>query len=710
MVPDSDDSRPTQLSDLSIKRDYRSTDNPLETFYVPCLQQAVQYDRAAGFFDSRSLALGAHGIAGLIANGGRMRLLTSPRFTDDDLEALADATDDEVESIIGTSLQRGLDADEFAEHLQNDRFQCLAWMVKEGLLEIRVAVMPEDPKRNPYRMYHEKIGLMRDSVGDEIAFTGSINETAAGWTENYESFDVYRSWCGEQDRINDKRDAFDTLWLNDDPKVNVRELPETVESAIIKQSPETIDGKPALDLFFTEEGGVTAKEEGSTFELWEHQKEAIDWWKEHNHQGVFAMATGTGKTFTALRAARLQADTRLTIVIVPTQILIDQWAEEIRSVFGDSTLLLECTGENNWRKEIFSIVDVFREGSLTAVTNLPRAVLLTTPHTASSEAFQRAVRHIDPLRLQMIIDEVHNCGAPTFQKVFEIDAGRRIGLSATPNRKWDEEGTKSIYDYFGGQDPFRFETSEAIENGYLSPYEYHPLICELAPEEYEDFQRLTNEIQQTSAIIQSSSSVDREVFQKQERLLRERARIKKAARKKPDRFGRFLDTEHPTPAIVFCEDTEQLDAVKEELEKRGLRYGTYISSQKDEQRVSFHKFRTGAIDYLLAIRCLDEGVDVPDCPTAVLIASSTNERQFVQRRGRVLRISPKKEKAKIYDMFVLPGVQAAADDDAAKTLIKQELERAKLLMEPSLNRDKTEQQLAEELDTYNKELSYLAYT
>ena len=245
----------------------------------------------------------------------------------------------------------------------------------------------------------------------------------------------------------------------------------------------------------------------------------------------------------------------------------------------------------------------------------------------------------------MIVDEVHNCGAPTFQSVFEIDAGRRIGLSATPDRKWDEEGTQTIYQYFGGQEPFRFETAEAIKNGYLSPYEYYPLLRELTPEEYEEYQEMTTEVQRISAIIQNSKSVDEDLLQKQERLLRDRARIKKAAKAKPQRFGAFLDTDHPTPAIVFCEDTEQLELIREQLEERELRYGVYISSRKDEQGVAFHKFRTGAIDYLLAIRCLDEGVDVPDCPTAVLIASSTNERQFVQRRGRVLRKSAQKRES-----------------------------------------------------------------
>ena len=181
------------LSELSLQRSYRSSDDPLNTFYVPCLSRATSYDRAAGFFDSKSLAIGARGISGLIENGGTMRLLTSPRFTDDDLQAIRSALDGELDETNGSleqsfdstmtsALRRGLEAGEYAEHLEEDRFKFLAWMLKEDLLELRVAFMPEDPEMNPYRMYHEKIGIIEDAHDNEVAFTGSINETAAGWT------------------------------------------------------------------------------------------------------------------------------------------------------------------------------------------------------------------------------------------------------------------------------------------------------------------------------------------------------------------------------------------------------------------------------------------------------------------------------------------------------------------------------------------------
>jgi hypothetical protein len=352
------------LRGLDLARSYRSSDDPLNSFYIPCLSRSTKYDRAAGYFDSRSLSLGAHGIAQLIKNEGRVRLLTSPRFSEKDLEALLETeSDNEQFEILESALHRGLEAKEFAEYLEKNRFKCLAWMVDEGYLDIKVAFMPNDPRCNPYRLYHEKIGLFEDKIGDQVAFTGSINETAAGWTENYESFDVYCSWRGEEERVADKKNDFERLWRNNDPKVIVRKLPDTVEKTITSQSPDTIDGLPALELFFNEEGGLTEEEKGSDVELWDHQKEAINWWKRNDYKGLFAMATGTGKTFTALRAARLEADTRLTIVVVPTKILLNQWRDEITDVFGEAANILECSGGTNWRKEIFPIVDMFREGS-----------------------------------------------------------------------------------------------------------------------------------------------------------------------------------------------------------------------------------------------------------------------------------------------------------------------------------------------------------
>jgi superfamily II DNA or RNA helicase len=710
---DAPDDSYTGLRAIAIQEEYRTGDDPLSEFYIPTLRQATTYKRAAGFFDSKSLQHAAQGIAGFIANGGTMQLITSPRLQDGDIKALTQATNDPPESLLADRLNAALFEGDYLEFINTDRFKCLAWMVAEGHLEIKIAYLNDTHTHNPFSFYHEKLGLLGDSDGNRIAFSGSLNETAAGWTDNYESFDVYRSWVpGDASRVENKETAFQHLWNNNDPRVTVRDLPDAIQTGLEEHSPDTIDGLPALDMFFSEEStdGSPTVSTNDDIELWEHQQAAIDWWRNHDYHGLFAMATGAGKTLTALRAARLQADVRLTVIVVPSKVLLNQWHDEIQSVFGDNLDIQVCSGDTDWKGNITSLVDPFRVGSLDAIHDLPRAVILTTIHTGSSDTFRKYLSHIPPERLQLIVDEVHRAGAPTFQSIFEINAGRRIGLSATPDRQWDEEGTETIYNYFGGHDPFQFTTREAIENGYLTEYEYHPIICELSPAEFEEYAKLSAEIEQLAAQINTSKNIDEGTLDRQEHLLRQRADIKKTASKKPSEFEAFLHTDHPKPALVFCEDTEQIEALEQRLKDQpGIDYAVYTSTRPNEQADAFYRFENDLIDYLLAIKCLDEGVDVPDCSTAVIIASSRNEREFIQRRGRVLRQTDAVDRAQIYDMIVLPGLGAPPDDDRARTLVKQELERAKVLMEAAENRDAVEQRLAKELDTYGQSFSHLAY-
>jgi superfamily II DNA or RNA helicase len=647
-----------------------------------------------------------------------MRLITSYQFGENDLATLRACTTASDESeVLEEILLEEMSVKDFTEYVTSERFRCLAWMLEQGYLDIRIAYMKEDTAGDASK-YHEKIGLFTDPSGNQVAFTGSINETAGGWQGNFESFDVYRSWVSaEEQRVVNKRAHFERLWKNKHPTVTVRRLPEAVETGLTKWSPGTQNEVPDLEPFQESSSSrpdhdvvLDRKEPTDEIELWKHQREAIKWWEDHDYAGIFAMATGTGKTLTALRAARTGADTRLTVIVVPKNVLLDQWRESVLDVFGPDTEVLECSGRTQWRKEISTLVDPYRVGNETTLKDLPYGMLLTTPHTGSSDPFQMALEGVPPERLQLIADEVHNYGAPTFQRIFNLDAGRRIGLSATPQRQWDEEGTELIFDYFGGHDPFRFSTEDAIANGYLSEYEYHPITCELKPYEYEDYLKLTMEIEQLAAQSNNESNNSDRVQEQFERLLRERAAIKKKAETKPDRFADLLDQGVPTPAIIFCEDTEQLEEIEAMLKAREPEnFNVYVSARADEQEHALYNFREGRIDYLLAIDCLDEGLDVPDATSAVIISSDRNERQFIQRRGRVLRLGEHKDQAIIYDILVLPGVAAGYGDERALRLLKQELERAKILMAHADNRDECEQELADALESYGKGYRALAY-
>ena len=702
------------LQSLSLKVSYNSGDyDLLNEFYIPCLKHANRYDRAAGYFDSKSLTLAAQGISELILNDGRMRLIASPRLSPQDIEVLEKiANDEEVDreesDVIESALHQGTSAEQFSDFLERDRFKCMAWMLEEGLLDIRIAYLRDADESNPFSHYHEKIGVFTDRFGNKAAFSGSINETELGWTDNYESFNVYPNWRTGLDMLaSEKQEHFQKLWDNEDPRVIVKELPEAVQKGLEEHSPGTVNGKPELERFQEDDaiGSTAAKEQD--IPLWEHQQEAIDAWISNNYRGIFAMATGTGKTWAAISAANLDADNRLTLVVVPGSTLLNQWRDNIEELIPDADVVV-CSSDTKWDKRILDVTSPYKLGEPKFIQDKPNQFVVTTIQTAIGEAFQSFVRDISPDYIQVVADEVHRYGADTFQRLFEIDAGRRVGLSATPKRRFDDKGNEEIINYFDDI-IFRFETAEAIQNGYLSEYNYHPLICELDSEEYEQYKKYSQMIATVHQNLKSGNVNNRrELKEKDKRLKRDRAKILKKAESKPGRFGRFLETEHPTPAIIFCEDNDQVEHIKEHLDSKGKDYATYVSEMEDKKRASsFYKFREGIVDYLLAINCLDEGVDVPDCPTAIIISSSSNERQFIQRRGRVLRKSEDESTARIYDMITLPGLSAERGDQSARRFIETELNRAKVLMKAAENKEEVRLSLREELQPYG--FGHLAY-
>ncbi len=700
------------LRSLSLQNSYRSgNDDILNDFYIPCLKNANQYDRAAGYFDSKSLVLAAQGISKLVLNDGKMRLIVSPRLKPEDIKVLEQASEPESdldeEEVIENALHRGLSAEQFEDYLKRDRFKCLAWMLDEEMLEIRIAYMTDADDLNPFSHYHEKLGVFSDEHGNHVAFFGSINETELAWTDNFESFDVYTNWWPGLDmRTSEKQESFNKLWNNKESRVTVKELPDAVESGLKEHSPETVNGRPDLELFNKDETGESEEEE---IPLWEHQEQSIDEWIANDYRGIFALATGTGKTRAAIAAANLDADNRVTLVIVPTTTLLNQWKEDIEELIHNVDILV-CSGETDWRQEMLSLVNPYRTNSDDLIQDRPKQFILTTVHTAVGDAFRSFLRGVPSDRLQIIADEVHRYGANTFSQLFDINAGRRIGLSATPERRFDDTGNRKIMNYFDDI-IFRFETAEAIENGYLSNYDYYPIICELNGEEYEKYKSYSQQIGQVSNELNSDNprkSVQN-LRKKLERLSRDRAKILKKAENKPHRFGRFLDTYHPTPSIIFCEDNQQVDEIKDQLNRKKGEdsYAVFVSDMDDDKKASaFYQFNNGRVDYLLAINCLDEGVDVPDCPTAIIIASSSNERQFIQRRGRVLRKSEDKSRASVYDMITLPGLISEQGDNTAREFVKKELHRSRVLMDSADNQEEIRQELREQLEPYG--LGHLA--
>jgi DNA phosphorothioation system restriction enzyme len=435
----------------------------------------------------------------------------------------------------------------------------------------------------------------------------------------------------------------------------------------------------------------------------EYQQQAVQAWMANQGQGILNMATGTGKTITSLVAAselaELQDDRLSLIVAAPYQHLVDQWVEEIRN-FGVEPIRA-YQSRHSWTDDVTSTVTEFKTH---ARDTLP---IVTTHQTFATDHFQKIIRQVDGARTLLIVDEVHHMGAPHLRESLPSRIRARLGLSATPERWYDEEGTNALEEYFTNGVVFEYGLKEAIANGYLCEYYYVPHVIHLTDEETEDYLALSRAIGKLAAKASGNiGDADQQGDERLKQLLFKRARLIGAAENKLHKLRDLLertgiDDLHHT--LVYCGDGQvgqegdetkrQLRAVTELLgNELGIKAHqfTYEEDQETRERL-LTDFDDGTIDALVAIRCLDEGVDVPATQTAFILASSTNPRQFIQRRGRILRTHPGKRNAVIHDFIVAPpaAVRADAKDDSEfnmeRNLIQKELKRVSMFAENAKN-------------------------
>ncbi len=641
-----------------LKRSYRTgRDHVVPDFYIPCFKESVSYDRAVGYFTSASLSLAARGVVHMvIRNKGKMRLVASPDLTDEDIASLRIPDADQVElfkRIAGRSMQ------DLVSKVEADCMSALAWMVSEGMLEIRLAY----PKSGR-GIFHEKIGVFRDGK-NAVAFTGSINETAGGLVNNHESIDCYGSWS-EPDRTNDKIQEFDDLWEGRLPQLNVIDFTKASDE-LFKRYKGT-QNMPVWqgDGFDAETFGVAApwlerrlKLPTVNFQVRPYQRAALSAWRENKGRGILAMATGTGKTKTALMIAQHVSsadkdnDRLWVVVICPYVNLCQQWQDEIVN-WGVNPI--GCNGNSSeWSSHLESALAGLRDKVVDVV------VSCVTNDSFRSDSFQSIVTRFRSIRLFIIGDEVHNLGAEKMRSALPDSAKLRLGLSATPVRAHDEDGTRFLADYFG-KTVFEFPLSRAIEEGYLTHYDYFPVRINLTDEEAEEYAEITKKL------ARCAFGGDSEMSDAVQTLLVERARITGAAANKIAVLKELVAAAKPKAALFYCSDgtTEsgghihdgkQLTNVIRALGESGLKVSAFTSKESTDARESLlRSIRSGTLDGLVAIRCLDEGIDVPSLATAFILASSTNPRQSIQRRGRILRPSRDtgKTKAIIFDFFVVP--------------------------------------------------------
>ena len=595
--------------------------------------------------------------------GGDTRLICSPDLDPDDIDAIATGCARRSERVADRLVE------EIDKLLANDETayptRVLATLIAVGALEIKLAI-----RADRKGLYHEKLGLFSDGCGHRVSFKGSANETWSAWHRhgNFESIEVFCRWRGglEAQRIGRHEAHFDALWSETDPDVEVFPFPtKAIENLkrvafgrLEDVSPETLRSNRRSAL--------------------PHQVSAIDGWERQGKRGIFEHATGSGKTFTAILAIRSQVEQGLpSLVLVPSRLLLDQWAGELRDEVPSAALLLAGAGNDRWR------VPNRLKGMTDSDTSLGGRIVLATMQTASMSEFMsnvRAGRH-----LLIVADEVHQVGSTQNSRIMDIDAGSRLGLSATPIRYGDPDGTTKIFAYFGPIVPPPISLIDAIKAGRLVPYEYYPHPINLAASEAEEWRDISRAIQLEVMRNKVDEKGQKPLSEKAKLLLIKRARIAKKAVAKVRLAAEVIKAhfERGQSWLIYCEDSDQLVEVLAAIRNIGFEATEYHSGMAGDRDATMSWFRSfGGI--LVSIRCLDEGVDIPAVSHALILSSSQNPRQFIQRRGRVLRRSPDKQVATIHDAIVVPV--SAENEFDQMSLLRAELARSVEFAKHAINR------------------------
>jgi hypothetical protein len=469
-----------------------SSNDIIKDFFNPSLGASVRYDRGVGFFSAAWLRLASLGMAEFAANNGLARWVTSPILSESDWEALQEGSAARLDETLKMAMEVNLH--NLRTSMEKHTLSALAWMVADGILDFKLALPRNKLEQGEF---HDKFGIFTDIEGNQVSFNGSYNDSIQG-TRNYESIKIFCSWHPVLALlVNADNERFERLWSNKDPNVQVYDLPEAARAGILKLR---VDDRPYPEPNFeqlrlrldekssTPEYGVIKPQLPLDLETRPYQIEAIDSWFNNDCRGLFEMATGTGKTKTALSASvRLyEREKRLAVIItVPYQHLVDQWNKESQQ-FGYRPILA-YQSKSSWFDLLNSMVMDFSSGYRECLT------VITTHTTFISPDFQATIARLNGPAL-IIADEAHHLGAERSRQNYPQQIPYRLALSATPDRWFDDEGTAALRAYFG-ETVFSFTLEQAIGVS-LTPYYYHPHIVQLTDEELETYQELSVKIAQ----------------------------------------------------------------------------------------------------------------------------------------------------------------------------------------------------------------------
>lgn len=652
----------------------------MQEFFVPALSKAVRYDRAVGYFSSGWLRVASAGMLRFAENGGRGRWVTSPILDEADWEALRKGDAAREDPVLRDALERNID--DLARTMEKDALAALAWMVSDGILDFKLALPRNKLDQGDF---HDKFGVFADAEDNRISFNGSYNDSIQG-IRNYESIKVFCSWLPSfAPLVLSDSERFEFLWRDQDPNVRVFGLPEAARNRILRlrKSDRPYSKPPWVGQQYVRD--TTAAYRPSEPDLPEnlslrnYQEEAIEAWFGNECHGLLEMATGTGKTITALAATTrlFRQQGRLAVMItVPYQHLVEQWQEEAEA-FGYSPVLA-YRNRSRWLDELNQQILEYNAGYRSTISTITTHATFITPE------FQSSIGRLREPSL-LIADEAHHLGAERSRRSYPEHLPFRLALSATPDRWFDDLGTTFLHGYFG-RTVFSFPLHRAV-GVCLTPYYYHPHLVPLTDEELEEYERLSAKI---------APLLDREDERGQRTLkmllIRRAELLNKAANKLAilsDLVDEHEDIDH---TLFYCAPAQIEDVMRLLGWEKGLKVHRFTAEEPSQERRRLLKdFASGDLQSLVAMRCLDEGVDVPSTRTAFILASSSNPREFVQRRGRILRRAPGKESSVIHDLIAVPPTVWAASSSsqtysAERAIVRRELQRFKEFADLAVNK------------------------
>lgn len=670
------------LSDLNLIAVMDTSEHNLTTeLFMPLLSNSVRYDRGVGYFSSGWLRINCEGMVAFANNGGKARWITSPILDEADWNALQTGDAARHDIMLRRVLRQNIS--NLEDILKKDILSALAWMVADEIIIFKLALPQAKLERGEF---HDKFGIFTDIYGNQVSFNGSYNDSIQG-TLNYESIKVFSSWVSAFAPLVQKdAERFERIWNNFDPNVRVFDLPEAAKEQILQlrtgERPYAVPEWIRLRKLSESKPTYARPTIPASIVLRDYQKEAIEAWFKHECQGLLEMATGTGKTITALAASThlYEREEQLAIIItVPYQHLVDQWHSEAK-LFSYRPVLA-YKSKASWLQELHHQIMEYNAGYRRFIS------VITTHTTFSTDDFQECIARLKGPSL-VIADEAHHLGAERSRLSYPQQIPFRLALSATPDRWFDDEGTEALRSYFG-KTVFAFPLEKAIGVS-LTHYYYYPHLVHLTNEELEQYQELSLKIARLT------HQKDKQKQQALDMLLIRRARLMNNAENKLSVLSQLIDQqENIKHTLCYC-SPEQIDEV---LRLLGLEKGLLVhrftaqESTKERQQL-LSDFAEERLQILVAMKCLDEGVDVPNTNTAYIAASSGNPREFIQRRGRILRKAPGKEFSYIHDLIAVPPLAAGASlrDSptfaSERSIIRKELQRFKEFANLARNKHK----------------------